>query len=198
MIIQTRTVQTDIPRKCPVTGPKSVQFIDQFNCILHCCRTCKGTIVSGSVLFHDSGKKDSRKFLPDSHLDIRIGFVILEHGVVSWTVLLDQIVFQHQCFQFRIRYNIFKARNLTDHLINLRPSSHDFTEIGSDPVVQINCFADIHDGIIRIMHDIDSGLVREFFQFCLYIKLILLHVFLTKTKWPYISHVRPLLISFYF
>ena len=49
------------------------------------------------------------KFLRRCHFYIRIGLIVLQHRIVLRTMFLDQIVFQHQCFELRVRDDIFKA-----------------------------------------------------------------------------------------
>ena len=170
MIIETGSVISAIAGKIPVTGTKLIKLIDQFNGILHRCCTGIGTKISGTVFLHLSGKQNSWILLPHSNLNIGVGFIILEHGVVLGTMLLDQIVFQHQCFQLRVRDNIFKSADQGNHLVYLRSPSDVLAKIGSDTVMQVNCFPDINNVILVIMHDINSRTIRQLFQFLLNIK----------------------------
>ena len=174
MIIQTGPLQPDVPRQNPVTGSQLIQLIDQLNGILHRKRGGKRPEIPGFILFHLPGKKHPGKILPHGYLNIRIGFVILQHGVVLRIMLLDQVVFQHQRLQLRVGHNILEAGDLCHHFFDFRAFVRAFPEIGTHPVSQTDRLAYINNGVVLIMHDVNSRLCRKLFQFFLNLKHSLL------------------------
>ena len=85
-------------------------------------------------------------------------------------MLLDQVVLQHQGLQLRIRHDIFEAGDLPDHLVDLRAPAHDLAEVGPDPVVEVDGFSHVDNGVLIVVHDIYPGLWGQFFQFLLNIE----------------------------
>ena len=85
-------------------------------------------------------------------------------------MLLDQVVFQNKSLQLRIGHNIFKILDQRYHPLYFGSPVVHGTKIRVHTSVQINSFAHINNGIIFIMHQINSRTVRQFFEFFLYIK----------------------------
>ena len=162
MVIETGALCPHIFWQIPVAGAELIELVNQFDSIFYRRRTGIGSEIFGMILFHHSGKKHSRICLPYRHLNIRIGFIVLQHGIIFGTMLFDQIIFQNKCFQFRVRDNIFKPADQCNHLVNLGTPTDIFAEIGSDTVVQIDGFSHINNGVRFIMHDVDTGTFREF------------------------------------
>ena len=176
VIIEAGPLFADIPRQASVAGTDVIQLLYQFNHILH--RACAGIWpeIFRLVLAHAPGKQHSGKGFVNRHLDKRITFIILQHGIVFRPVFLDQIALQHQRFQFRICHNIFEPGDLSDHALNLHTFVPAGLKILTYPVLQTDRLSHINNCVFRVMHDIDSGTCRQFFQFFLYIKRhILLH-----------------------
>ena len=61
------------------------------------------------------------------------------------------------------------------HLFNLDSFVPAALKILSDTVLQTDRLPHIDDVILLVMHDIDAGSPRQFFQFFLYIKIIIFH-----------------------
>ncbi len=120
MIIQTRSLFSDIPRQISACRYGSYRVSAAVQSYLSRLRHWyRDQNTSALVLFHLSGKQDPRIMLLHRHFDKRIGLVILQHRIVFRTMLLDQVTLQHQCFQFRICHDIFKTPNLRHHLFDL-------------------------------------------------------------------------------
>ena len=109
MIVQTGPVLSGISRKTAVAGAYLIQLPHQFDHVLYCSAACIGTKISCLVLFHSPGKKHSRVWLMNCHLNKRIALVIFEHGIIFRTMFLDKITLQHKGFQLRIRNNVLKS-----------------------------------------------------------------------------------------
>ena len=162
MIIQTGPVLPCISRKTAITGTYLIQFPHQFNHVFHCPATCIRSEISGLIFFHSSGKKYSWIWFVDSHLDKRITFVILEHGVIFRTVFLDQIALQNKCLQFRVRNNVLKSGNVCNHPLNFGSFITAALKILAHTVLQADGFSYIDDLIFLAMHDINSRFCRKF------------------------------------
>ena len=116
VVIQARALLADVARKRLAAAADLIELLDQVDRILDCPRTRVRAKIAGLILLHCARKKHPRVFLSERHLDERVGLVILQHRIVFRTVLLDQVAFQHERFQLRIRHNIFKAPDPLDHL----------------------------------------------------------------------------------
>ena len=77
MVVQAGAFQPYVPGEAPVAGPQTVEFIQQFYCIFHRCRTGIRTKILGFILFHEPGELDAGIVLPQGYLDIGIGLVVL-------------------------------------------------------------------------------------------------------------------------
>ena len=71
-------------------------------------------------------------------------------------MFLDQVIFQHQRFQLRIRHNIFKPVDKRYHFVDLWSSSNIFAKIRADTIMEIDRLPHINNSIRFIMHDIDT------------------------------------------
>ena len=120
--------------------------------------------------FHPPGEYDPRIGLPRCHLDIGIGLVIPQHGVVPWPVLFYEIVLQDKGFQLGIRYDIFKAPDMTDHLLDLGRQISAALKILPDPVLERYSLTDIDHLAKFVLMYINSRSIREFFKVFLYIE----------------------------
>ena len=163
MIIQTGSAIADLLRKGSVARPDMIDFPQKFNGVLDSTRTGVRTEVTGFVLFHVPGKQNPRIIFSHRNLDVRIGFVILEHGIIPRSMLFDQITFQNQGFQFWICHDVFKIADMRHHLFYFCSTLPACLKILAYPVFQTDGFSDINNLFWRIMHKIDSRTCRELF-----------------------------------
>ena len=77
-------------------------------------------------------------------------------------MLLNQIVFQHQSLQLGIGNDILKPADERYHFIYLGASPDIFAEIGADTAVKIHRLPHINDGVLLVMHNVDSRTIGEF------------------------------------
>ncbi len=171
MVVKTLALSTYLFWQRAVAGPKAVEFIYKFNGVLDCGCAGERAEVPGLVFFHKTGKEYTGKRLGYGDLYVGIGLVILEHGVVAGTVLLDEVVLKNQRLQLRVRNYIFKTGDLLDHHVYLRSAPYVGTKIRPYTVVQVDGFAHIHNGVVGIAHYVDPGILGEFFQFFLDIEV---------------------------
>ena len=105
------------------------------------------------------------------HLDVRIGLVVLQQGVVARLMLLDEIILEHQRLELRIDDDVLEALHQMHHLLDLHGFLIGFLEVLLDAVFQHLRFADIDDLILRAVHDIDARERRQLLELLLDIKL---------------------------
>ena len=104
------------------------------------------------------------------HLDVRIGFVVLQKGVVPGLMLLYEIVLKHQSFKFRIHHYVFEAFHQTHHLLDLYGFFIGFLEILLYPVLKHLGLSHIDYFILGAMHQVHARKRRQFFKFFIKIK----------------------------
>ena len=85
-----------------------------------------------------------------------------------------EVALQDQSLQLGICDDIFKSGDLFHHLFLTDSQITAALKILAHPVFQADGLAHIDDGVVSIVHDIDTGPGRQLFQFFLYVK----HVFL--------------------
>ena len=163
MMVEAGALLSDIPRKHSVAGAQLEQFIQEFYRIFYCRRARVRPEIAGFIFFHLPGKLHPGESLRYGDLDKRVCFIILQQRIIFRAVLLDQIIFQHQRFQLRIRHNIFKPRDLLHHLLDLRPPAMYFAKIGAHSVVQVYRFSHIEDRVRLVVHNIYARLCRQLF-----------------------------------
>ena len=163
MIVQAGAVLSRISWKITIAGTYLIQFPHQLDHIFYRPAAGIRSKISGLIFFHSSGKKYSRVWFIDSHLDKWITLIILEHSIIFGTVLFDQITLQHKSFQLRVRNNVLKPGYVHNHSFNLRPFVTAALEILAHTVFQADGFSHIDDLIFLTMHDVNSRFCRKFF-----------------------------------
>ncbi len=175
VVIQAGSLLACVPGQAAAAASQLIQLPDQFYRILHRAGAGKWPEIPGLVFFHRAGKKHPGIFLPQRHLDKRITLIILQHRVVFWPVLLDQVALQHKRLQLRIRHDILKPPYPLYHLLDLRTFIPAALKILPHPVLQADSFPYINNIIPLIMHDIDAWPPGQLFQFFFYIKYLIVH-----------------------
>ena len=170
MEVEAGPLLSYVPGQGPAAVPEAVDPVQELYGLPDRQAAGKGAEIPGLVLFDLAGEQDPWIVLLDGHLDIGVGLVIPEHGVVLGHMLLDEVVLQHQGLQLRIRHDVFETGDLPDHLVDLGAAAHDLAEVGPDPVVEVDGFSHVDDGVLIVVHDIYPGLWGQFFQFLLNIE----------------------------
>ena len=170
VIVKTRAVLADLLWQALIAGTDIVQLPQQFDRIFHSSGARVRAEIFRLVLLHLMGKQNAWKILVHGHLNVRVRLVIFQHRIVFRTVLFDKVTLQHERLQFGIRHNILKAGDMRDQPLNLRPFVAARLEILADTVFQRNRLSYVDNCIVRVVHQIDAGFPRQFFQFFLDIK----------------------------
>ena len=172
LIIQARTVLSNILWQPPVTGTEMIQFVDQLQYVLDCACIRIWSKIFAMIALHGMAVQESRKCLLHRHTNIRIPFVIRHHRIILRAVFLDQITFKHKRFHLRSGDNILKIRNLRHHTRNLRRSAMSMSGLKILPytVVETDCLAHVENIIIFAMHDIHTRALRKLPQLFFHIE----------------------------
>ena len=171
MIVKAGPVLPGFLREPLAAGTDHVELPQELDRIPDRSRIRIRAKILRTVLFHRSCDEDSGIHLVRCDTDVRIIFIILQHRVVFRAVLLDQVGFQHQRLKLRVRNDILKPIHFRDHPLDLGALFIPFLEVLTDPVLQNDSLSDVDDRVMLVVHDINAGLVRQFFQFFLYDKV---------------------------
>ena len=170
MVIQARTFLPDIPRKYLLAFTDREQLMQGFDGFLRSQHIRKRPIIFRLVLLHSACDEDARKHLLHRHLDIRIAFVILQKNIIIGMMLFNEVTFQEKRFHFGIRYDIFKFADIRYHGTCFCRLIAAALKILPHAVFQIHCLPHINDMPVFILHQINSRLLGQLFQFLLNIK----------------------------
>ena len=175
VIVQAGTLLADIPGQHPAAVPEPEDPVHQVQGVPHRAGTGKGTEVLCLVLLQLPGHKNPREGFPHCYLNIRIGLVVPQHGIVARAVLLDQIVLKDQRFQLRIRDDIFETLDPADHLQDLRALSPGRLKVLPHPVPEADGLSDVDDLVMAVMHDVNAGRRGKLLQFLLNVEKLFFH-----------------------
>jgi len=163
MVIQTGSVLSAVSWKRSAAGSDLVQLPHQLDHIFYSPCACIGAKIPVFIFFHPAGKQYPGIGLLDCYLDKGIAFIILQHGIILWPVLLDQVTFQYKGLQLRVCDDIFKSCNMGDHLLNFCAFVPAALEILAHPVFEADGLAHINNLIPLIMHQVYARLGGKLF-----------------------------------
>ena len=178
VIVHALIRERRILRERLVTVPDMEGLPDELDDLIDLIIRGVRTEVAGPVLVLLPHLQDPRVELV-RHLDVRIGLVVLQQGVVARLMFLDEIILEHQRLELRIDDDVLKALHQMHHLLDLHGFLIGFLEVLLDAVFQHLRLADIDDLILRAVHDIDARERRQLLELLLDIKLtVISHRFL--------------------
>ena len=120
MIVEARSFLAYVLRKLPAAGSYLIKLAHQPQAVLRRARVRKRAIVVSAVPPDLSCENSPWKCFRRCDLNIRIGLVICQHGVIARTMFFDKIAFQHQSFRLGVNYRGLEPGDLTDHAEDLR------------------------------------------------------------------------------
>jgi hypothetical protein len=91
------------------------------------------------------------------HFDIRVAFVIFQADIEARPVLLDQIHFQDQRFQFGAHHDPFDIGDIAHQAPGLLAGIPIGMEIRAHAGAQIDCFPHVDDLPAGILHQVAAG-----------------------------------------
>ena len=103
-----------------LTGPQRKQPPQELQAFMHRCHIRIRTKVTCSVLEHPPRDEYPREILLHRHLHIRIALIILQTDIIARPMLLDEIAFQDQRLDLRMRHDDLKISNMRNHRPHLR------------------------------------------------------------------------------
>ena len=107
---------------------------------------------------HAPRQNDSRKIF-GRHAQIRITLVVFKADVVARAVLLNQIAFQNQSFDFACRDNRLEVGDFGDHCLDFRAVIFAALKILADTIFQHARFSDVNNFAASVAHEINAGRV---------------------------------------
>jgi hypothetical protein len=102
----------------------------------------------GKLLFHGKPQK-------------RVGLIIPQLDIVTGPVFLDEIIFKDEGLFFGISDNRVNVRHPFQHGQGLCVLPIGLLKIGTHPVLDVPCLADIEDRSLFVLEKVDPGARRE-------------------------------------
>ena len=170
VIVHALIRERRVLRERLVTVPDMEGLPDELDDLIDLIIRGVRTEVAGPVLVLLPHLQDPRVELV-RHLDVRIGLVVLQQGVVARLMFLDEIILEHQRLELRIDDDVLEALHQMHHLLDLHGFLIGFLEVLLDAVFQHLRLADIDDLILRAVHDIDARERRQLMELLFDIKL---------------------------
>ena len=158
MVLETRAV---LQRPA---GAQRKQAAQELQALMHRRRVRIGAEIARAVLDDAPRDEDARELLLYRDLDIRIRLVILEADIVARPVLLDEVALEDQRLDLARRHDELEIRDFRDHRTHLRRVVAAALEILPHAVLEHDGLADVDDLPRRVLHDIDTGILRQEFQ----------------------------------
>ncbi|KAF5039356.1 hypothetical protein DSECCO2_544790 [anaerobic digester metagenome] len=115
------------------------------------------TVVGRAVIDEPSGLENlGERLIGDA--DDRIALAVLQRDIVSGRVLLDQVVFQHQCLILISGYDVLDAGDFRNQ--GSRFGAPVGKEVAGNPLAQVLGLAHIDDGLLAVPHQVDAAAMR--------------------------------------
>ena len=93
--------------------------------------------------------------------DVGIALVVAQHHVEAWPMLLDEVVLEHQRFDFRARDGDLDSGDAADHRDGFRVVRAATLEVARHAALQISRLADVDHLAPSVEHAVDARLVRQ-------------------------------------
>ena len=133
--------------------------------LIHRARIGERAKVARAVLLHLARRQHLGEGVLPVDLDVGIALVVLEPDVELGLVLLDEVTFQQQRFQFRVRRPDFQIGDLGNEPLRLGRQIRAGVKVRPDAVAQVDGLADVDDRPARVTVDIDAGASRQEVEF---------------------------------
>ena len=106
-------------------------------------------------------ERQAREAMLRLEQDVRIALIVAQHDVEAWPMLLDEVVLEHQRFDFGTRDRNLEPRNRPHHRDRFCVVRAAALEIASDAPFQVACFADVDDRAGGVEHAVDARPMRQ-------------------------------------
>ena len=118
-----------------------------------------GAEVGGAVLAQAPRDVDARVLLA-GQLDVGVGLVVAQQDVEARLVLLDQVVLERQRFLLVVDQDVVDVARLGDQGAGLDVGQALVGEVAAHARAQVLGFADVDNGAVRVLVQIDAGQKR--------------------------------------
>ena len=159
MVLQTRTIHIQM-----LAGAQRKQAPQKTQVFMQGPRIGIGTKIPRPILQYPPGNKSPWKFLLHGDLQIGIALIILETDIIARPMLFNQIALQDECFHLGAGQYCLEISNFRHHGPHLCRMVLTTLEILPHPILQHDGLAHIDDLSLRILHDIDTGRIRQLLQ----------------------------------
>ena len=142
-------------------GAVGEEFLEQVHRLADGAGAGERAEVACAVGEHPSGEIDLRELLGEVYLDVGIGLVVLEPGVVEGFVLLDEQVLQQQRLLDGLGDDEFEVRDMADHRLDTQLLAVRGLKVGAHAVAEARGLADVQDPSAGGLHQVDAGLCGQ-------------------------------------
>ena len=166
VVIQTGASLAELRRELPAAGGQLEDLVHLVHCLVHHKAGHIRPDVLTAVVQVVLVRHNTREGLIGD-LDIAVSLIVLEQDIVLGVVQLDQAALQHQRFKFAVGDDVVKIHYILHHLVDLGQMMIDGPEVAGYPVLELLGLAHIDNGIVFILHNINSRLHGELMNFFL-------------------------------
>ena len=150
------------PRRAIVAaGAKREDLIHQVEGRVHRARVRIRAKIAVAVAPEVAHAIDAREVFGEGHLDIGIVFVVAQTHIVSGLVALDVLVFEDQRLDLATHDDVFDVGDFGHQRPILRTQISGIAEIGADARIERGGLAHVEHQALRILVQIDAGLMRK-------------------------------------
>ena len=159
LVLKAGAILADVAREHAAAIRQSERFAERIDDAHRLPASAVGAEVFCPVRVRAVGKRKARIRLPPVETQERISLVILEKDVIARLVALDEGVFQHERFKFRLGDDNVEIVHVRDHRRDLRQMLA--AEIARHAVFQRLGLADVNHLAGSVQHDINARQQRQ-------------------------------------
>jgi hypothetical protein len=97
----------------------------------------------------------------EREFDVGVGFVVAQKDVEAWLSLLDEVVFERQCFMLVSYEDVVDIDSFAHEGAGFGVGLGGFQQIRTDPGTKVICLADIDDFSLGVFVEVDTRFSRE-------------------------------------
>ena len=133
------------------------ELLQQVQGATHGLGAGEGAEVAGAVVANEAGEGDQGELFSQVDLDVGVGLVVPQTGVVGGPVALDEGVFQDEGFALRVGDEELEVHGPLHHALDLGRQVGRLAEVGADPRAQGGGFAYIEESGGPVSKEVDPG-----------------------------------------
>ena len=121
---------------------------------------CERPEVAGAVLGNPAGDVDAGEVFVEVYLEVGVGLVVLQAGVVAGFVALDKRVFQYQRLRLGAGDDVLEVVDMAHHAARLVGLGGRRAEVGTKAVTKHAGLADVQHRTPDVLHQVNAGTFR--------------------------------------